>query len=126
MRSCAGLAVSLGYQALYTVPRWRRLVGAHLAATGTSGAQALGLLAGFGAFYNIHNIAQVPKQRRTLFGVRAQVVVLPICRHSSARAQPLPAADGTRWHLSRPEARACVALSRTQLQDPSAAHPMNP
>jgi len=55
----AGLAVSLGYQALYTVPRWRRLVGSHLAAQGTTGAQALGLLAGFGAFYNVHNIAQV-------------------------------------------------------------------
>ena len=60
----AGLAVCLGYQALYTVPRWRRLVGAHLAATGTTGARALGLLAGFGAFYNVHNIAQVPELRR--------------------------------------------------------------
>ena len=58
---CAGLAVSLGYQALYTAPRWRRLVGAHLAAQDTTGAQALGLLVGFGAFYNVHNIAQVPR-----------------------------------------------------------------
>jgi len=58
--------VSLGYQALYTVPRWRRLVGAHLAARGTTGAQALGLLAGFGAFYNVHNIAQVPRAADSL------------------------------------------------------------
>ena len=63
--------MSLGYQALYTVPRWRRLVGAHLAATGTSGMQALGLLAGFGAFYNIHNVAQVLKLQCVLFSVRA-------------------------------------------------------
>ena len=54
--------MSLGYQALYTFPRWRRLVGAHLDATGTTGTQALGLLLAFGAFYNVHNIAQVGRQ----------------------------------------------------------------
>ena len=58
--------MSLGYQALYTVPRWRRLVGSHLEATGTTGAQALGLLLAFGAFYNVHNIAQVWLQERLL------------------------------------------------------------
>ena len=55
--------MSLGYQAIYTVPRWRRLVSAHLVATGTSSVHALGLLTGFGAFYNLHNIAQVLRQQ---------------------------------------------------------------
>ena len=59
---CAGLAVSLGYQTLYTLPRWQRLVGAHLEANRTTGAQALGLLLAFGAFYNFHNIAQVRRR----------------------------------------------------------------
>ena len=55
----AGLAASVVYQAYYTLPRWRTLVGAHLAARGTSAAQALALLALFGAAYNVHSYSQV-------------------------------------------------------------------
>lgn len=47
------------YQLCYTLPRWHTLVSAHLAAGGTSAAQALALLVLFGAAYNIHSYAQV-------------------------------------------------------------------
>ena len=55
---CSGMAASVAYQMLYTLPRWQPLVGDHLESGKTSAQHALVLLALFGAVYNIHSYAQ--------------------------------------------------------------------
>ena len=101
---CAGLAVCLGYQALYTAPRWRQLVGAHLAARGTTGTQALGLLAGFGAFYNVHNIAQVLGTSSHCCSDSMPSATHGLCRRLRANPQPNDS------HADDPD---CVQASQT-------------
>lgn len=56
--ACSGLAASVAYQMLYTLPRWQPLVGAHLESGKTSALHAFALLALFGVAYNIHSYAQ--------------------------------------------------------------------
>lgn len=67
------------HQIGWTLPRWRTLVAAPLAARGTSAVTALAAFALFGAMYVIHTFAQVPQ------------ACLPQCAHYALR--PVAAAN---------------------------------
>ncbi len=66
------------HQIGWTLPRWRTLVAAPLAARGTSAVTALAAFALFGAMYVIHTFAQVPQ------------ACLPQCAHCGLCASAMP------------------------------------